>query len=119
MHPVLPSKKVKVKAHLDSPPRTRPSPQLPEWLSCLHLIETPELIDREIGEDNSTNCYVIKNNINNHNKSHDMRQTITHNHHLHKIVRTNFSLINLFFRSVNESSTRHTGTSVVLERKNG
>ena len=77
VHPVLPSKKVKVKAHLDSPPRTRPLPQIPEWLSCLHLIETPELIDREIGEDNSTNCYVIKNNINNHNKSHDMRQTIS------------------------------------------
>lgn len=72
----LPGKKVKEKSHLNPPPQIRPLPQIPEWLSCLHLIETPKLIDWEIDEDISNKSHVIKTNAINHNKF-DMRQTIS------------------------------------------
>jgi hypothetical protein len=46
----LSSKKAKEKANLDTPPSTRPSPQVPEWLARLPLID----------EDNSTKSPAFK-----------------------------------------------------------
>ena len=63
----LSSKKAKEKANLDTPPSTRPSPQVPEWLARLPLID----------EDNSTKSPAFKNDTIDKDKSGMCKMTST------------------------------------------
>ena len=69
----LSSKKTKEKANLDTPfPTTRPSPQVPEWLARLPLID----------DDNSTKSLAFINDTTDKNKSDMCKMTSTKQHSL-------------------------------------